>query len=154
MTDAVTTAALADLFGITDRSIRDLAKRGIITRKGRGFALTESVRGYCEHLRKLATGRGGETAIASATADRARLARAQAELVETKQRKLAGTLVDAAEVESTWNGVLRTVGAGCLAIPSRCAQRLPHLTSHDVTEIDAEVRAALIEAGSEGQRNA
>jgi phage terminase Nu1 subunit (DNA packaging protein) len=34
-----------------------------------------------------------------------------------------------------------------LAVPSRVQQRLPHLTAHDVAEIDAEVRAALIEIG-------
>ena len=69
-------------------------------------------------------------------------------MVETKQRKLAGELVDAAEVETAWSGVLRTVRAGMLAVPSRVQQRLPHLTAHDVTEIDAEVRDALTEIGS------
>jgi phage terminase Nu1 subunit (DNA packaging protein) len=147
MADTITAVALAELCGITRRTVSDLAKRGIMVRSGRNYAPIESVRGYCDHLRKLATGRGGETAIASATADRARLAKAQANLVETKTRKLSGELVDAAEVESEWSGVLRTVRAGCLAISSRCAQRLPHLTAHDIAEIDAETRAALSEIG-------
>jgi hypothetical protein len=30
-----------------------------------------------------------------------------------------------------------------LAVPSRVAARLPHLTSHDILEIDGELRAAL-----------
>jgi hypothetical protein len=46
-------------------------------------------------------------------------------------------------VEAEWSGVLRTVRAGMLAVPSRCAAHLPHLTAHEVAEIDAEVRAAL-----------
>jgi hypothetical protein len=37
-----------------------------------------------------------------------------------------------------------------LAVPSRAAQRLPHLTAHDVAEIDVEVRAALTEIASAG----
>jgi pimeloyl-ACP methyl ester carboxylesterase len=41
-------------------------------------------------------------------------------------------------------------GAGILAMPSRCAARLPHLTPHDIGEIDAEVRAALVELGNGG----
>jgi phage terminase Nu1 subunit (DNA packaging protein) len=41
--------------------------------------------------------------------------------------------------------VLRAVRGGMLAVPSRCAARLPHLSAHDVTEIDSEVRAALTE---------
>ena len=147
MDNVVTTAALANSLGVSDRTIRDLAKRGIVVRSWPGFALAGSVRGYCEHLRKLATGRGGEPAIASATADRARLARAQAELVETKGKKLRGELVDAAEVEAEWSGVLRTVRAGMLAVPSRAAARLPHLTPHDIAEIDLEIREALIQIG-------
>jgi terminase small subunit / prophage DNA-packing protein len=113
------------------------------------LALTESGRGYCARLRALATDRGGESAIASATAERARLARAQAELVETKDRKLRGELVDAAEVEAEWSGMLRGVRAGMMAVLSRCSRRLPHLTPYDVTEIDAEVREALTEIGGE-----
>jgi phage terminase Nu1 subunit (DNA packaging protein) len=61
---------------------------------------------------------------------------------------LEAAVVDAAEVEAAWGGVLRTVRAGMLAVPSRVSQRLPHLTAHDVVEIDAEVRAALVEVGS------
>jgi terminase small subunit / prophage DNA-packing protein len=88
MGDTFSTVSLAALFGVTDRTIRDLAKRGIIVRAEGGFVLAESVRGYCSHLRTLATGRGGEPALASATAERARLARMQADLAETKGRKL------------------------------------------------------------------
>jgi hypothetical protein len=36
----------------------------------------------------------------------------------------------------------RTVRAGMLAVPRRVAARLPHLSKHDVAEIDAEIRAA------------
>jgi len=50
-------------------------------------------------------------------------------------------------VEAEWVSVLRTVRAGMLAVPSRAAQRLPHLSIHDIAEIDAEVRTALIEIG-------
>ena len=39
-------------------------------------------------------------------------------------------------------------GLDVLAVPSRVSQRLPHLTVHDVAEIDAEVREALTEIGS------
>jgi phage terminase Nu1 subunit (DNA packaging protein) len=62
--------------------------------------------------------------------------------------------LDAKAVEIEWSGVLRTLRAGLLAVPSRCAARLPHLTAHDAAEIDAEVRAALSEIGIEKQRAA
>ena len=53
-----------------------------------GYGVRRSVRGYCHHLRKLATGRGCDAAVATATAERARLARAQAELAETRHPQM------------------------------------------------------------------
>ena len=47
-------------------------------------------------------------------------------------------------------GVLRTVRAGLLAIPSSVGARLPHLTAADVNEIDREVRAVLTEMAGHG----
>jgi phage terminase Nu1 subunit (DNA packaging protein) len=79
---ALTAAALADLIGVSPRSITDLAKRGIVVRADRGFDRHKSVRGYCDHLRKLATGRGGEAGIATATADR--LVRAVAPMISNR----------------------------------------------------------------------
>jgi hypothetical protein len=78
---------------------------------------------------------------------KARLLAAQADLAETKAKAARGELLDAAEVEAEWSGVLRTVRAGMLAVPSRAAARLPHLSAHDLSEIDTEVRAVLTAAG-------
>jgi phage terminase Nu1 subunit (DNA packaging protein) len=86
--------------------------------------------------------------LAAASQSRARLAESQASLVELKAAKLRGELVEADAVEREWSGVLRTVRAAMLAVPSRCAARLPHLTAADVVTIDAEVRAALVEVAS------
>jgi hypothetical protein len=36
-----------------------------------------------------------------------------------------------------------------LAVPSRAAQRLPHMTAHDMGEVDPEIRDALMELGNE-----
>jgi phage terminase Nu1 subunit (DNA packaging protein) len=60
-----------------------------------------------------------------------------------------GELVEATAVEAEWSGVLRTVRAGALAIPSRAAQRLPHLSAHDIAVIDSEVRGVLTEIGTQ-----
>jgi phage terminase Nu1 subunit (DNA packaging protein) len=84
-------------------------------------ALAKSVRGYSKHLRDLATGRGGESAISSATAERGRLAKAQADYVEMKTAAMRRELVPAADVEAEWSGVLRTVRTAMLAVPSRVA---------------------------------
>jgi terminase small subunit / prophage DNA-packing protein len=146
-----TAVDLARLWGITRQAVNALARRGIIKRQGRGFDRDESTLRYCAHLRGLATGRGGEAAITSATAERARLAKAQADSQELKNAALRGAVLDAGAVEREWADILRTVRAGMLAVPSRAAQRLPHLTTHDVAAIDHEVRAVLTGIGAGGQ---
>jgi len=85
--------------------------------------------------------------LVKVTNERARLAHAQADLAEQKLARQRGSLLEAEAVEREWSDVLRTVRAGMLAVPSRVAQRLPHLSAHDVSEIDAEIRVVLIELG-------
>jgi phage terminase Nu1 subunit (DNA packaging protein) len=53
--------------------------------------------------------------------------------------------VEAPDAKAEWSGVLRTVRAGMFAVPSRAAQRLPHLSAHDLGVIDSEVRGVLTE---------
>ena len=89
-------------------------------------------------------------ALKAATVQRGRLAAAQANLAEIKARKMAGELVEAKAVEAEWINMLRTIRAGMLAVPSRVAARLPHLSKHDVSEIESEIRAALGAIGERG----
>ncbi len=50
---AVSSTTLARYFGVTPKVIYDLAKAGIIERSsGRLFPLEDSIRRYCEYLRK------------------------------------------------------------------------------------------------------
>ena len=96
----------------------------------------------------MVTPRGPRAAsLARVSNERARLAKAQAELAEQKLARQRGALLDSEVAEREWADVLRTVRAGMLAVPSRCAARLPHLTPYDVSETDAEIRAALAEIG-------
>ena len=75
------------------------------------------------------------------------LARLQADAIEIRNAHQRGALLDAEAVEREWTAVLASVRAGMLAVPSRVAARLPHLSAHDVAEIDQEVRAVLGELG-------
>ena len=76
------------LLGVNKVALNDLAKRGIVVRGERKgtYALQASVSGYCEHLRSMAAGRGGE---AGQTA-RERLGSAQATLAEAKAAQIRG----------------------------------------------------------------
>jgi terminase small subunit / prophage DNA-packing protein len=142
-------ATLGRLVGITEQAVTDYARRHIMVRVAHGqFDWVRSVQNYCAHMRDLAAGKGGGEAVARESAlARKRLAEALAAKAELANAANAGRLVEAAAVETEWGGV-RTVRAGMLALPSRVGARLPHLTAHDIGEIEAEVRAALTEIGT------
>ncbi len=74
---------------------------------------------------------------------------ALASMRELDLAKRRGEVLDADAVASEWAGILRTVRAAMLAVPSRVRAALPHLTASDVGVIDAELRAALTALGTD-----
>jgi phage terminase Nu1 subunit (DNA packaging protein) len=87
---------------------------------GRGqYKHEESVRRYCEHVRRTASQRGGEASLAALRDERIRIAKEQADALALKNAEARGELLDAKAVEAEWASVLRTVRAGMLAVPSR-----------------------------------
>jgi phage terminase Nu1 subunit (DNA packaging protein) len=63
MADQVTARALANLLGVSEKAISELAKRGIVAPASRGrYALEASVNSYCAYLRAIAAGHAGEDA--------------------------------------------------------------------------------------------
>ena len=144
----VTAPTLARWLGIAGKYVYELAKAGVLVRAGRGMYRTRgSVRGYCEHIRRTATQRGAEGSLEAIRDQRIRIAKEQADGLALKNAQMRGELRDAGAVRAEWSDMLRTVRAGMLAVPSRAGSRLPHLTPHDIAEIDAEVRAVLTELG-------
>jgi phage terminase Nu1 subunit (DNA packaging protein) len=147
--DLVSGPVLARWLGVTDKTVREMAKAGIVVRVKRGlYKLEDSVTRYCERIRRTASQRGGEASLATLRDERIRIAKEQADALALKNAAARGELLDAGAVEADWSTTLRNVRAGMLAVPSRTAARLPHLTPHDVAEIDAEVRAVLTEIGT------
>lgn len=140
---------LARLFGVHDRTIRDLADEGLVVKLSRGrFDRDASITRYVTHLRDAAAGRGGASGVASLTSERSRLAREQADAVSLKNATLRGELVSATEVQSRWTAILAAVRARLLAVPSRVGLRSPHLTREDVAVLDQELRDALEEVAA------
>jgi phage terminase Nu1 subunit (DNA packaging protein) len=103
----------------------------------RGSYAIESVPRYCQHLREMAAGRGGEAGASA----REGLGQAQATLAETKAKQLAGELVEASEVEKLWTSKLRSFRNRILAIPSR----LKDLSARHSASLTNELRACLTE---------
>ncbi|MCX5571471.1 helix-turn-helix domain-containing protein [Kaistia nematophila] len=138
---------LADFLGVSKRAISDFADRGIIAKTGRNrFDLRRSIQLYCDHLRGVAAGRGGDGGDALAT-ERARLAREQADKVAMENAASRRELITVTDVRGEWVAIARRIRNMMMSVPSRCRQMLPHLTTFDVDLIDREIRTALTELG-------
>ncbi len=134
------------LVNIHGRTVRDLAQRDIIVKVGDNrYDLTASLRSYASHLREMAAGRGDEQHQLFLTAERARLAKEQADNTALKNAALRRELVPVAEVKSLWAGIVRQTRSKILAVPARIRQQLAHLSVHDVEVIDTELRRTLEE---------
>ena len=145
----VTAGELAGWLGLTPPRIGTLARDGRIPRRADGrFDLKPAVVGYIHSLRL----KSGSSALASnpeLNAEKIRLARANAEKVEAANARARGELAALSDVEREWAGILRDVRAALLALPSRAAARLGHLTAHDVDTLNREVRAVLEELAAD-----
>ena len=146
---------MAELFGVTTKTINNWNDLGWMARSGRGYDADQSVRNVIKALLAAAAGRSSDNKLVEANVEhRGRLALAQARAVELRNAATEGTLLPAVEVEARWSQILAAVRAGCLAMPARVGARLPHLTAHDLSEVDHEVRRVLTEmADNDGGKN-
>lgn len=143
--DSATAAELGEWINLAAPRVNALAREGRIPRRADGrFDLQPAIRGYVESLR-LKSGGSSLASNPELNAEKIRLAKANADKVETANAKARGELAPLPEVERAWAGILRDVRAALLALPSRAASRLGHLTPHDVQTLDQEVRAVLVE---------
>ena len=148
---AVPAKALASWLGISDRAVRQAAEAGHVVRIGAGkYDLKASIITYVEHLRSTAANRSGDRSLdLELSAERARLAAAQADSQEMKNAAAKRDLLPAGEVERRWIGILTDVRSRMLAVSSRVHQRIAHLTPAEVALVDMEVRAALEEIAND-----
>jgi len=104
---------LAEHLDLSDRTVRDLITRGIFPKNPRGSVDLDDCRvAYIRHLRERAAGRGSDAAEAEGldlTAERARLAKLQADNVEMKNAILRKDLVTKSDITLAMSGVIRLV---------------------------------------------
>jgi phage terminase Nu1 subunit (DNA packaging protein) len=148
MSDAfLDNVGLAKLFGVTTRTITDLCRRRVIVRRGKRFDRDEATLGYVRYLREAAAGRGQASGGAQAVSERARLAAAQADSWELKNKIARRELVSEAEIEETWTEIVLRTRTAILQQPARLSAELPHLSRYDVATITRSLRDALAELG-------
>jgi phage terminase Nu1 subunit (DNA packaging protein) len=132
---------LCDWLGISLKSFESLATARVPVQVARGrYLLKASIQAIHKRALQAAAGREGGTVKA-----RTSLLESQARLARLKEARLRGDLVDRREVIEQGSAIIRDSKAKVLAVPSRVAALLPHLTMADVSIIDAELRAALQE---------
>ena len=145
----VTAPVLARWLGVSETVVRELARKGIAVRAGRGkYELEQSVRNVLADMRRTISHRGDDQSLESVRTERIRLTRAQAAAQEIKNQTLSDSLLEASAVEREWSDVLRGVRAGMLSVPSRLGVRLPHLSQSEVMVIDGEIRDVLNAIGN------
>jgi hypothetical protein len=100
---------------VSDRLVRDLARRGIVVRAGRNlYKLEESVRNVVEDMRKQLGRRGGRGVAAEAAAERGR----KPILPRPRQRSCTALR----SMPWAWKGNGRAFWLACALRCSRCRQ--------------------------------
>lgn len=138
---------LANLFGLSERSISNLTNNGIVHRIGRNrYHLARSVQLYCESLKELAVRKAASETNDEAR-EKARYVKEQADREALKNAATRRELISVNDVQREWGEIARKIRNGLLAVPSRVRQTLGHLTSYDVDLIDREIRSVLTGLG-------
>jgi phage terminase Nu1 subunit (DNA packaging protein) len=144
--ETVSTAELAQLFGVSAKTVSAWAKVGIVVRAEYGrFDLSRSVRAVVKHHKRGAAEATVATAVGS---QRERLLRAQADKAVMSLALETGELCRESEVRGEVMRTFYILRSGVMAVKARIGGRLPHLTRTDLEEVDGELREALTALGT------
>jgi len=138
----VKTQVMAHLLGLSPRRITQLVEEEIAVKVGHGtFDAAATIQNYIAH----ATGKAGNReSTLDLTAERARLAKEQADAQALKNTLARGETLDAEAVAQTWEGIIADVRSAMLAVPGRLRRRAGSaLDSAAIGLVDHEIREAL-----------
>lgn len=141
---------LADLFGITERWVRDLAREGVIPKTGTNkYVLGDAVKGYLNFLKEQAE-KAKRAPVADLDAESTRLKRAQADKTELEVAMLHGQIVRWEDVLVVLSDMVNNFKTRTLAIPAKSA---PILSScSEPAQVQAILKKLLTEALNECSR--
>jgi phage terminase Nu1 subunit (DNA packaging protein) len=134
--------AMAGLLGLSTRRITQLHGEGIAIKTGAGvFDAEATIQNYIRHISAKAS---NQAATLDLNAERARLAREQADGQSMKNAQLRGELVDVEAVAQTWESIVAEVRSAMLAVPGRLRRRAgAALDAAAISLVDHEIREAL-----------
>ncbi|MCH8167164.1 MAG: hypothetical protein IIC03_04455 [Proteobacteria bacterium] len=142
---------VASHLGLSVTRVSQLISADILPKAPRGRHDLAACRlAYLEHLREIAAGRGSRDGGLDLVAERARLARAQAEKVERENKIADGLYLEVAVVHRLVTGSFARVRAKLLASPARLAPVMAPAMSPAAAQgvLKTEIYTALNELGS------
>lgn len=126
---------------LSDRSVRELLDKGVLPNARRGALNLDQCRvAYIRHLREMAAGRGTGPSADDLTAERARLAREQADHYALKNAAMRLELLPRADITRAVSAAFQIVRDRLTALPARLAGPLARLSE------PADVRVRLADA--------
>ena len=137
----VSAGVLANLFGVTDRRVRQIAEEGILERAAKGrYKLADSLKNYILTLKLSAqeTEMGNPDGEVDIDEEKALHERVKRRISELKLRTMKGELHKSADVERVMMDMLAAFRTRILAIPSKVA---PSLESRDANYIKERLLA-------------
>ncbi|MDH3636852.1 MAG: hypothetical protein OES09_00105 [Gammaproteobacteria bacterium] len=138
----LTQQQFADAVGTTRQTIAEHCRKGIMDLS---LGFDECLLRYCAHIRAIAAGRGADYGELDLTAERARLAKEQADRAEMENAIRRGEQVNVEAVQDLWTVVLTNVKARLLGIPTKAAPELDGTIQQKRAVLDAQIREALEE---------
>ena len=143
--DVTTQKDFADLVGLSEARVSQLAADGVLVR---GKTCRAWLLAYCERLRDQAAGRLGSTPDGlDLVQERAILARHQGGIAQMKLAELRGELIQVAAVKAVWAARLTSARDALQQIPPRVAPVLA--AENNLTRVNQlledEIRQALAE---------
>ena len=145
----VSSKVLEALFGVRDRTIRDLADKGIIKRDSHGrYLFWNSVKSYITALKVANAGKGG----AKAGEDERGLdlhERLKRQITEIKLQLIKGQVHKAEDVEAVMTDMFSRFKSKVTALPSKLAKKLEGKSRTEIQGIlKADIDSALVELAS------
>lgn len=131
-----TQAEVGKHLDLSDRSVRELLDRGVLPNARRGGLDLDACRvAYVRHLREMAAGRAAGPAGDDLTAERARLAREQADHYAMKNAAMRRELVPRSEITRAVTAAFQIVRDRLTGLPARLAGPLARVTDQEAVRL-------------------
>lgn len=149
----VSSKVLESLFSLKDRSIRDLADKGIVKRDSHGkYLLWESAKSYITFLKVINVGKNNRSSVTEdgesidLEEEKAQHERLKRQITEIKLQLIRGQTHKSEDVERVMTDMFARFKSKMAALPAKLARRLENKKRSDIQAIlRKEIDSALIE---------